>query len=69
MMVMPPTSAQQNAVRVRMPEQDNPPLWMRDNGTDQVSGLLPDILEELFKVVKLNYNLSFSAGSYDELGN
>ena len=69
MMVIPLTEAQQSVVRVLMPAQDLPPLWIRDNVTDQVSGLLPDILEEIVRVVKLNYTISFSEGSYSGLGN
>ena len=52
-----------------MPDKDNPPLWIRNNVTGEVSGFMIDILEELFKVVKLNYTISFpKAGSYNELG-
>ena len=52
-----------------MPDKDNPPLWIRNNETGEVSGFMIDILEELFKVVKLNYTISFQkAGSYNELG-
>ena len=64
------SSAQENAVSVRMPAKDDPPLWSRDNVTGKVSGFMIDILEELFKVVKLNYTISFpKAKSYSELGN
>ena len=52
-----------------MPAKDDPPLWIRNNVTGEVSGFMIDIIEELFKVVKLNYTISFpKAGSYNELG-
>ena len=62
-------SAQQDVVKVRIPANDLPPLWSKDNVTGKVSGFLPDILEELFKVVKLNYTITSTQGSYSDLGN
>ena len=62
-------SAQQDVVNVRIPAHDVPPLWSGDNVTGKMSGFLPDILEELFKVVKLNYTITCAQGSYSDLGN
>ena len=52
-----------------MPAQNVPPLWSQDNVTGEVSGFLTDILDELFKVVKLNYTITCTQGSYNDLGN
>ena len=52
-----------------MPAQNVPPLWNKDNVTGEVSGFMIDILEELFKVVKLNYSITLTEGSYTDLGN
>ena len=52
-----------------MPAENVPPLWSQDNVTGEVSGFMIDILEELFKVVKLNYTITLTEGSYTDLGN
>lgn len=52
-----------------MPAESNSSLWSKNAITGEVTGYLPEIIEELFKVIELNYTMSLDdTGAYNELG-
>ena len=62
-------SVQTETLRLRMPAESNSSLWSKNTITGEVTGYLPEIIEELFKVIELNYTMSLDdTGAYNELG-
>ena len=52
-------------LRAYFPMQEYPPLWKIDNVTGGASGFYPELMEDIFSRIGLNYSLEFNP-DYDE---